>query len=68
MIKAPGQNDYQYNLLAVDVKGMIDNARLTVEGTSHSGIGHSRVYLENAEAMARAERKKSSKLFGIPWR
>ncbi|KAL1955274.1 hypothetical protein VTO42DRAFT_8872 [Malbranchea cinnamomea] len=48
LIKPSGQHEYQYHLLALDVKG------------------HTRVYLENAEAAARAERKKST-IFGIRW-
>ncbi|MCJ1302824.1 hypothetical protein MMC08_005629 [Hypocenomyce scalaris] len=48
MTKSPGQSQYQYKYLALDVKG------------------HSRIYLENADA-AKGLKKTGMKMFGVKW-
>lgn len=63
MTKAPGQSEYQYKYLALDVKGLhVPKSKRHMLNLA----GHSRIYLENVDA-AKDQKKTGMKMFGVRW-
>jgi import inner membrane translocase subunit TIM21 len=65
MTKRPSQDEFEYKVLAVDVKGELAYCYGKIRGSVLMLIGHQRIYLENVDA--KESGKAAPKFFGVRW-
>ena len=68
MVKRPGQDEYDYKYLALDVKGCLSYAYSARQRLADKLPGHPRIYLENADANHDGSKKAGTTMFGVRWR
>ena len=77
LVKRPGQDDYDYKYLYLDVKGMDEHCYIPAVSTAVAAIqqanqgsgplGQHRVYLENSDDKPTTPRREKRGLFGVRW-
>lgn len=66
MVRPQGESEFQYRLLALDVKGTTLRSTLTPHFLTT--VGHPRIFLENVSESALGGKKSPLSIFGVKWR
>lgn len=70
LIKRPGESDFSYQTLALDIKGKLYCSVLVIMRSFQDAdalqTGNQRIYLENADAN-KFDKSSSGKMFGVRW-
>ncbi len=67
MVKRPGQDEFDYKYLALDVKGLSCALLVLRQHFTDVSTGHPRVYLENADAVHEGSKNSGTRMFGVKW-